>query len=584
LAIAEGRDNMTAMISALILSLLAAAAPARAFHDERSLLDSRLETLRRILPDGAAVDADVALISSLASESRLTVMELKPGAIQEEGARGVVPMALTAVGRYLDVESFFRQLALSHRLVDVEKLSLSATTGDVLRLTASLRLPFRVARAPLPPPPEGGRDSLRGVPRSVADAFLRDQALAVSKSEAIVLWRRSQRNPRLFLSELAATVRDRPVVLRYATLQDEFRVSGMAVGEATMRSLESRLERGFCRISDFLMMRQSACHHFEARGTCPVVGVDAELPLPSEDPFIQDESPCRVDRDPSTTIHIKDPHPKRRGKGPLSLRLRGVDIADVFLILHQLTRQGFLIDEDVRGRVTGDLSRVTLEEALTAIRKSGFSVSGPAPIRRVSLPVPVVRSRRSERGKKPEKAGDDLEPDKDVGPTVSLLFKRADIRDVLATLAEVDASYAALGPQGFLGRLSLWSSDIPLSRMWPVLLEASRLTEKTENGRRLLERNPGSNEALLPVASSPPPTRRLVLEPQEMSVHEIEPVALVTSGADWRVYCYGPTGTLKSYRAGDRLADGGVRSVESTDIVLVTDEGPIRIVLPPSPR
>ncbi|MBN2371552.1 MAG: type 4a pilus biogenesis protein PilO [Vicinamibacteria bacterium] len=570
---------MTDMTIALILSLLSVATQPRAFPDERSLLDSRLETLRRILPDGATVEADAALISTFASESRLSVMELKPGAIQEEGSRGIVPIELVAAGRFLDIEGFFRQVALSHRLVDVAHLSLSATTGDVLRVKASLRLPFRVEKAPLPPPPDGWRNTLRGVPRTVADAFLRNQALAVSKSEAIVMWRRSRRNPRLFLSELAAAVRDRPIIIRFATLNDDFRLSGMAVGEATMHSLESRLERGFCRLSDFLVMRQSACHHFEARGTCPVVGVDAELPLPNEDPFLQDDSPCQIDRDPATTVFVKDPNPKRRGNGPLSLRLRDVDVADVFMILHQLTRQGFLIDEEVKGRVNGDLSRVTLEEALAVIQKADFMISPPAPIRRVSLST-GDRSRRTAG--KTEKTAERTE--KDSGPTVSLLFKRADVRDVLATLAEVDAGYAALGPQGFLGRLSLWSSEISLVKMWPALLEASRLTEKIEDGRRLLERNPGSNEALLPVASSPPPARRLVLEPQEMSVREIEPVALATAGSGWRVYCYGPTGTLKSYRAGDRLADGSVRSVESTDIVLVTDEGPLRIVLPPSRR
>ena len=69
-----------------------------------------------------------------------------------------------------------------------------------------------------------------------------------------------------------------------------------------------------------------------------------------------------------------------------------------------------------------------------------------------------------------------------------------------------------------------------------------------------------------------------------MSVREVEPVALATAGSGWRAYCYGPTGTLKSYRAGDRLADGSVRSIASTDVVLVTEEGPIRIVLPPSRR
>ena len=65
------------------------------------------------------------------------------------------------------------------------------------------------------------------------EAFLKDQSLAVAKSEAIAELRRTKRNPRLFLSELAGVVRDRPVIFTRASLGDEFLVSGLTVGEAS---------------------------------------------------------------------------------------------------------------------------------------------------------------------------------------------------------------------------------------------------------------------------------------------------------------------------------------------------------------
>ena len=40
---------------------------------------------------------------------------------------------------------------------------------------------------------------------------------------------------------------------------------------------------------------------------------------------------------------------------------------------------------------------------------------------------------------------------------------------------------------------------------------------------------------------------------------------------------YSPAGALYSYKAGDRLADGVVSAVESTDVLLQTEEGPVRI-------
>jgi len=38
--------------------------------------------------------------------------------------------------------------------------------------------------------------------------------------------------------------------------------------------------------------------------------------------------------------------------------------------------------------------------------------------------------------------------------------------------------------------------------------------------------------------------------------------------------------TLYAYRAGDRLGDGMLASVESTDVQLETEDGPLRILLP----
>ena len=49
------------MLGALACLLLVAAAE-RPFTEERELLDRRLETLRRILPDGSNPGSDVALI------------------------------------------------------------------------------------------------------------------------------------------------------------------------------------------------------------------------------------------------------------------------------------------------------------------------------------------------------------------------------------------------------------------------------------------------------------------------------------------------------------------------------------------
>lgn len=545
-----------------VLSLLAVVQPARPFNEERLLLDRRLETLRRILPDGPNPVADVAIVREMAEGAKLGRVALAARPPVETGSRGDVPIDIAAYGRFADIDRFFRQIALSARLIDVDSLTLSATTEEVIKLSAVVRLPFRPAKAPLPTPPEG-KSRPTGVPRPTLDAYYRDQALALAKSDTVAQLRRSRRNPRLFLSELAAISRDRPVVLNFASLGDEFLVRGQAVGEGPVRALASRFERGFFRVAEFLVARQGACHRFEVRGRSPVAGTDAELPLPSEDPFEQDDAPCRVDRDPARAVLVKGPNQKTPGKGPLTLRLRDVDYADVFRVLHLLTAQGFLVDGDVAGRVSLDLSHLAIDEVLLAMEKSGVDVADSGPVRRVS-------SSRAASHQSPSGGA----------PSASFALKRVEVRELLAVMTDMEPGLAALGPAGSLGRLSLWARDVPVLDLRAAVLEAVGLHERIEEGRRILEHKPGSEEALAPVAGTSP-ERRLALAPEDLAVMEFDLAGVASGGAEWIAFAYSPTGTLNAYRAGDRLADGIVKSVESTDVVIDTDEGPVRFTIPP---
>jgi hypothetical protein len=551
-----------------LLGVLAAVMPARGFSEERLLLDRRLETLRRILPDGANPASDTALVKEIVDAARLAAADVVARPPTESGARGDVVVDLTGQGRFGEIDRLFRQIALSSRLIDVESLSLTATPADLVRLVAVLRIPYRPLKSPLPAPPDGARDAVNGVPRPMADAFLRDQALALAKAETIATLRRSRRNPRLFLSEVAAVVRDRPVVLGYASLGEEFVIRGIGVGEGPMRALESRFERGFFRVSEFLMARQGACHRFEVRGRSPVVGSEAELPLPTEDPFRQDDSPCRIDRDPGRSSVVRGPAGKNASKGPLSLRLRDVDLADAFFVLHLLTSQAFVVDADVSGRVSADLSRVTLEEAIAAFEKLGVKVGAPGPIRRVA-------AARNGVPRAPASSGG--------SPTGTFTLKRAEVRDVLAVMTEADATLGALGPQDSLGRVSVWARDVPLADVRAAVLDSAGLSERWEEGRRLLERASGSDDPLVPVAGAAP-ERRLLLRPQDLTVLEFQAAGLAGGGDGWTALAYAPTGVLNVYRSGDRLADAVVKAVESTDVLLETDEGPLRLTLPLLPR
>ena len=556
------------MLHVLLVTLLAAPT-ARPFADERHLLDRRLETLRRILPDGPATSGDILHVRDLAETARLAHVEIQARPPVESGRRGDVVLDLGALGGYEEIDRFFQKTSLSQRLIDVESLTLTATTEDVIKLAAVLRLPYWPVRAPLPPPPESPRPRPAGVPRPALDAFRHDQALALAKSEEIATRRRARRGPRLFLSELAAVVRDRPVVLAYASLGEEFTVRGLAMGEGPVRAFESRFERGFFRVSEFLMAKQGACHRFEVRGRSPVVGPDAELPVPVDDPFDQDAAPCRLDRDAPRRIVVQSrtPTAKDPGRGPLTLRLRDVDLADVFQVLSLLGAGGYVVDEDVTGRVSVDITRGSVEETLLAIRKAaGIEILESGPIRRVSTSRAVAR--------KDLPAG---------GPPARFMLKRVEVRDLLAAMTDVDPVFGALGPPGFLGRISVWTKDAPLVAIRAAVLDAAGLSERMEEGRRVIEKKTGTADAPVPVARSAAEPR-LALRSEDLAVLEFDLSGVAATGDSFLAFAYSPTGQLNAYRPGDRLADGLVKSVESTDVVLETEEGPLRVAVPPLER
>ncbi len=569
--------------SMLLALLLAASSVVRPFNEERLLLDRRLETLRRILPEGPNPGGDAALIHDLAEATHLLSVEALARPPIENGTRGDVLVDVSGVGRYAEIDRFFRQVALSHRLLDVESLTLTAAPGDAVRMMAVIRVPFRPLRAPLPQPPEGTRARTTGISRPHADAFVADQALALAKSETIAALRRARRNPRVFLSELSAVVRDRSVLLTSAALGEEFSIRGLTIGDASAHGLESRLERGFFRLSQFLMTRQGACLRFEARGSSPVAGPEAELPLPTEDPFEEPDASCAVDRDATRIAVVRGPNTKTPGQGPLTLRLRDTDLTDVFRVLHKMTSQGFLVDGNVTGRAHVELARVSLEEALAALAKGAhLRISEPGLIRRISN----ANGENPKATRPPPKAGKpgpvDRAPPVSTA-TASFELKRASVRDILAVMTDVDPALASLGPPGFFGRASLWVRDTPLSALRPAVLESAGLAERFEEDRRILTRAAGSGETPLPVAAegSPP---RLVLRPPDLSLLEFEPAGVATGGAGFSVFAYSPSGALLTYRAGERLANAVVKGVESTDVLLETDEGDLRIEIPPLPK
>ena len=213
-----------------------------------------------------------------------------------------------------------------------------------------------------------------------------------------------------------------------------------------------------------------------------MVGLDAEIPLPAQDPFVPEEAQCHSDRDTGPATVVRGPATKTPGKGPLSLRLRDVDVADAFAVLHALTGEPFLLDEDVRGRVSMDLVRVSRDEVLAALQKTGLKIAEGAGLLRVS------RAGAAASPRPPLSV--------DAAPPIRFSVKRAEVRELLAAMAETDPNLASEAPAGSLGRLSIWARDVNVSALRTAVLEAAGLAEHAEEGRRIVQRGqPGESSA-----------------------------------------------------------------------------------------
>ena len=112
-----------------LAACLLLAVAARPFADERALLDRRLETLRRILPDGPYPHRRTRRWSRDAKGARLATYEVEARPPLESGPRGWVRWTSPHRRATRTIDRFFRQVALSHRLIDVESVALTAAPG-----------------------------------------------------------------------------------------------------------------------------------------------------------------------------------------------------------------------------------------------------------------------------------------------------------------------------------------------------------------------------------------------------------------------------------------------------------------------
>lgn len=552
------------------LSLILAAAllqgpPGRPYSEERQLLDRHLAQLSRPLPDLPTPDDDALLLHQLATAAGLRDIVVGPPTITESGSIGQSRRTITAGSTFPDADRFFRALQGSPRLIDVENLILRAADFGVT-LEARVRLYHRAARAaPLASlDPARMRDRTRGANREEAARFARDEQIVLDKTITLHDLRRRQTSPRMFMAETGAAFRDAAAALTFGSLDGDtgrFTLRGFVAGMGAADALERRLEGGFFRLREFSRAPHEGCYQFEVVGESFRAGPEAALPLPVDEPFRPAEPLCRQDRDsplPGPAGAVL----RASGSEPSGLTLRAVDadLADVIAMIETLSRDSFVISEEVRGRVHVDFAGASIDDALKALPVQADVVGAVRLLRAAgapAVPAPAEEDPATPEGR------------------LSLRAKRARGEDVLSTIAEAEPSYVSLGPPG-LPRLSVFAREAPITDLRRAVLAALRLDDLREDGVRVL-RSPTRPGEPGPITASP--GGRVFFRARDLAVDEMALAGIGRSGEEFVAFVYSPLGEIVALRVGDVLADGVIAAIDAAATLVDTAEGPVRISL-----
>ena len=540
---------------------------ARPYGEERQLLDRHLAQLSRPLPDLPTPDDDAVLLHQLATAAGLRDIVVGPPAITESGSIGQSRRTITAAATFPDADRFFRALQGSPRLIDVESLALRAADFGVT-VEARVRLYHRAALA-VPAAsldPARMRDRTRGASREEAARFARDEQIALDKTITLQDLRRRQTSPRMFMAETGAAFRDAAAALTFGSLDGDtgrFTLRGFVAGMGAADSLERRLEGGFFRLREFSRAPHDGCYQFEVVGESFRAGPDAALPLPVDEPFRPTEPFCRQDRDsplsgPLTVLRASGSAP-----GGLSLRAVDADLADVVAMMETLSRDSFVVSEDVRGRVHVDFAGASIDDALKALPVQAELVGGVRLLRASGAP-PVAAT-----------AAVPAEGEAETSGRLSLRAKRTRGEDVLSAIAEAEPTFVSVGPPG-LSKLSVFAREAPIAQLRRAVLAALHLEEVREDGVRVL-RSPTRPGEPGPITASP--NGRVFFRARDLAVDEMALAGIGRSGDESVAFVYSPLGEIVALRVGDVLADGVIAAIDANAALVDTAEGPVRISL-----
>ena len=129
------------------------------FQREVALLEARLETLKRILPQTKETPDLMRKVQALAAQSNLTINNFTPGPTVNKEFYQEWPIAMGLVGNYHNLALFFDKVSRLPRLVNVNNIKITAMGAQTASQTITVgntATTFVYIEAPPGPPKPAG--------------------------------------------------------------------------------------------------------------------------------------------------------------------------------------------------------------------------------------------------------------------------------------------------------------------------------------------------------------------------------------------------------------------------------------------
>jgi len=540
-------------------------------------LEFAVEREKRSYPPAEMWEDDITSVMKRARAAGIS--DLRPAPVTTapillEGG-GPSPLALQRVSlagqaEYEAIHRFLALLAGAPRRTDFESVRLVAAPKGMVAYSIRLGLPvYTGAPGPLLPPvppiatagartPEEARDRAREAVLRAQLADLSSRAATLQGLQRVfALHEERGARARAFaaLGQFHRATGRLALAVTEFRLEDGITIEGVAVGAAARAGLGPALEAAGLSVREVPFSRQGVCHRFSVTAALPVTAIE-DVGAPGNGPF-----------DATTAAACAAPEGRTRGRiaargsdpNGVTVRLRGVDVPDLFRVLGTVTPLGFVVDGDVDGRLDVDYERASLDDAFGAMPTAGI-------VGQVGALVRVSNAA----------AGITVEPRKDAyfGSPVSLDLKNADLRDVFKLFGMITGSRYEL-PADVEGRASLFVREAPFDQVLDGLAEAAGLRHRTDGARVVLEAK-GPRRSLPPA----PAFGRYPRETASVGVEDLQPAGAALVEGAWQAYAYGPGRVLWTLVPGARFLDGEVKSVTATAVAFDVAGKTVELKLP----